>query len=229
MTPPSSTPRAALTLDAIGHADDTGGRCARHPAISADAMMQLAMVGSRASAFHHDCASKLQGLVMALDELGELSEGGDPNVLRAIEAATESTRELHALLNINRALTKPQARAATGLGDLLLKAAHRVGITVHGVPPASAPVLVEVAAAAATHALALVFDVAAGTGRGRSLTISVSDGAATVDLSLPAASPAPSNASEMLAIASYVLARDGARLWCAAGEGRIVVQLPAAP
>lgn len=222
-------PGKPIALDAIGHTDDRGRACARHPAISADVLMQLAMIGSRASAFHHDCASKLQGLVMALDELGELTEGGDPNVLRAIEAATESTRELHALLNINRALTKPQTRAVTGLSDLLAKAAHRVGITVHGVPPASAPVLVEVASAQAIHALSLVFDVAAGTGRGRSLQLAVSEAATTIDITLAAAQPPPANASEMLAIASYVLLRDGGQLCCSQTEPKITVQLPAAP
>jgi hypothetical protein len=218
-----------LTLDAIGHDDDRGAACARHPAISAEGLMQLAMIGSRASAFHHDCASKLQGLVMALDELGELAEGGDPNMLRAIEAATESTRELHALLNINRALTKPPSRGPTGLHDLLTKAAQRVGITVHGVPPASAPVLVEVSSAAAIHALALVLDVAAGSGRGRSLQVAVTEHATTIDIALAAAQPPPASASEMLAIASYVLMRDGGQLWCNAAEPKIIVQLPAAP
>jgi len=222
------TTPSLLTLDAIGHADDRGEACARHPAISAETLMQLAMIGSRASAFHHDCASKLQGLVMALDELGELAEGGDPQMIRAIEAATESTRELHALLNINRALTKPQTRGPTALHDLLVKAAQRVGITLHGAPPASAPLLVEVAAPSVTHALALVLDVAAGSGRGRSLQLAASEGASTVELSLAAAQPPPSNASEMLAIASYVLTRDSGKLWCT-GDNRIVVQLPLAP
>ena len=83
---PTTTP---VSLATLGHADDAGGTCGKHAAVSADTMMQLAMIGSRASAFHHDCASKLQGLVMALDELGELAEGGDANMLRAIEAATE--------------------------------------------------------------------------------------------------------------------------------------------
>src|SRR5581483_1744797 len=95
---------------AIGHVDDAGQPCARHAPVATETLLHLAMVGSRASAFHHDCASKLQGLVMALDELGELSEHGDPQVLRAIEAAMESTKELHALLNMNRALTKPPSK-----------------------------------------------------------------------------------------------------------------------
>ncbi|HEX8106419.1 MAG TPA: hypothetical protein VF516_01775, partial [Kofleriaceae bacterium] len=92
------------------HVDETGAPCTRHPAISPASLYQLAMVGSRAPAFHHDCASKLQGLVMALDELSELTENGDPQLIRAVETALEASRELNALLNLNRTLTRPATR-----------------------------------------------------------------------------------------------------------------------
>src|SRR5258708_37566502 len=109
------------------------------------------MVGSRAPAFHHDCASKLQGLVMALDELTELTENGDPQLIRAIEAAAEVSRELNALLNVNRALTKPAPRTPIAVRQLLSSAAMRVGVTLQGTLPET-PVSVTVPAVAPPRA-----------------------------------------------------------------------------
>jgi hypothetical protein len=217
----------AVTEPAIEHVDETGAPCARHRAPSAVALHQLALVGSRAPAFHHDCASKLQGLVMALDELSELAENGDPQLIRAIEAAMDVSRELNGLLNINRALTKPAAKAAIAVRDLVKAAADRVGVALHGALPEA---MVSVAVAPMTHALALTIDVAAGTGRGRSLAITGAIDGREVDLVLPAVAVAaqPSNASESLAIATFVVGRDGGRLWCAADD-RLLVRLPRAP
>jgi len=101
------------------HVDETGAPCARHPAISPASLYQLAMVGSRVPAFHHDCASKLQGLVMALDELTELIENGDPQLIRAVETALEASRELNGLLNLNRMLTRPAARTVVAVDELV--------------------------------------------------------------------------------------------------------------
>ena len=211
------------SLPAIGHVDDSGGPCARHAPVATETLLHLAMVGSRASAFHHDCASKLQGLVMALDELSELSEHGDPQILRAVEAAMESTKELHALLNMNRALTKPPSKAPTPLGELLAKGAQRVGVMLSGAIPG---VQVDVAVPAMTHAFALVFDVAAGSGRGRSVALTATHTGSAVELIVPTAGAPPSNASELLTIAHFVVARDGGALWCAAGADRLTVRLP---
>jgi hypothetical protein len=207
----------------IEHVDETGAPCARHPPASAAALYQLAMVGSRAPAFHHDCASKLQGLVMALDELSELTENGDPALIRAIEAAMDVSRELNGLLNINRALTKPAAKAPIALGELMKSAAARVGVTLHGALPGA---MVSVVAPPMTHALALTIDVAAGTGRGRSLAITATTAAREVELAFPIASTQPTNAGESLAIATFVVARDGGKLWCSAGGDRLFVRLP---
>jgi hypothetical protein len=217
----------AVTEPAVAHVDDTGAPCARHRAPSAAAMYQLALVGSRAPAFHHDCASKLQGLVMALDELSELTENGDPQLIRAIEAAMEVSRELNGLLNINRALTKPAAKTAIAVRDLVKAAADRVGVALKGALPEA---MVSASVAPMTHALALTIDVAAGTGRGRSLAITGAIDGREVELALPAVAIAaqPSNASESLAIATFVVARDGGRLWCAAGD-QVLVRLPRAP
>ncbi|TMQ10041.1 MAG: hypothetical protein E6J91_28195 [Deltaproteobacteria bacterium] len=207
------------------HLDETGAPCARHPAISDATLYQLAMVGSRAPAFHHDCASKLQGLVMALDELTELTENGDPQVVRAIETALEASRELNALLNINRALTRPAARTRIAMRELVARAAERVGVSVQGAMSDALSVMIGVAPV--THALALAIDVAAGSGRGRSLAVEAAPAASAVDLVLHSSPlPAPS-VNEAVAIASFVAAREGGRLWCSTAGDRMTIRLPA--
>jgi hypothetical protein len=207
------------------HIDDTGAPCTRHPAASVTSLLQLAMVGSRAPAFHHDCASKLQGLLMALDELSELTENGDPQLLRPIEAALHASRELNALLNVNRALTKPAPRTAISVHALVAQAAERVAVKLDGALPDTA---VGVTAPPVTHALALVIDVAAGAGRGRTLAISAGVVERSVEVALQSHATAPSNASELLVIAAFVLGRDGGELRCTASGDRIVVRLPMA-
>lgn len=209
--------------DEVVHVDATGAPCARHPAATTESIMQLAMVGSRAPVFHHDCASKLQGLVMALDELGELTEGGDPNVTRAIEGAMTATRELNALLNTNRALTKPPVAAEISARELVTRAAQRVGVALQGALPDGT---VSVAIAAMTHALALVLDVAAGAGRGRTLAIQSSRTSDAVEVELITAAQPPASASESLAIATFLITRERGRLWCATAGERLYVRLP---
>lgn len=213
-----------MTDVAIDHVDETGAPCARHPPASTASLLQLAMVGSRAPAFHHDCASKLQGLLMALDELSELTENGDPQLQRPIEAALHASRELNALLNLNRALTKPASRASIGLAALATQAAERVGVRLSGGLP---DVAVSVAIPPVTHGLALAIDVAAGAGRGRTLAVSAAVAGGGVELALRCQAAAPPNASDSLAIATFIMAREGGKLWCAAGGDRLVVRLPA--
>lgn len=209
--------------DALDHVDETGALCGRHPPAAPERMLQLAMVGSRAPAFHHDCASKLQGLVMALDELSELTENGDPQLIRAVEAAIEASRDLNALLNTNRALTKPATKLAIGVRDLVARAASRMGVAVQGTLPDAT---VEVAVPAMTHALALTIDIAAGTGRGRTIAVSAEAHPDDIELVLQATLPPPASAGEALAIASFVVARDGGWLRCSAAGDRVLVRLP---
>jgi hypothetical protein len=209
----------------IEHLDETGAPCPRHPAAAMTSLLQLAMVGSRAPAFHHDCASKLQGLLMALDELQELTENGDPQLLRPIEAAMHASRELNALLNLNRALTKPSAKVAVALRALVTSATERVGVRLAGTLPETP---VSVAVPPVTHALALAIDVAAGAGRGRTLSVEARSVEHGVELVLHSQTPSPTSASESLAVATFVLEREGGKLWCAAGGDRLLVRLPAA-
>jgi hypothetical protein len=208
------------------HLDETGAPCARHPAISEATLYQLAMVGSRAPAFHHDCASKLQGLVMALDELTELTEDGDPQLVRAIETALEASRELNALLNINRSLTRPAARTRIAVRELVTRAAERVGVSVQG--GLSDVLFAMVGVPPMTHALALAVDVAAGSGRGRSLAITASPASAggEVELVLHSSPLQSPSVNEAVAIASFVTAREGGRLWCNTSGDRMMIRLP---
>lgn len=208
---------------AIEHVDETGAPCARHPAAALESLFQLALVGSRAPVFHHDCASKLQGLVMALDELRELAANGDPELSNVVETALDSMRELHAVLNLNRALTKPPERTEIALRELVTSAAERAGVRLHGTLPDA---MVSVAVPSATHALALTIDVAAGLGRGRTLVVAAELAGGEVELVLPVSAPSPADASEFLALASFVVARDGGRLWCATAGDRLFVRLP---
>jgi hypothetical protein len=207
------------------HVDETGAPCARHPVIAQASLYQLAMVGSRAPAFHHDCASKLQGLVMALDELTELTENGDPQLIRAVETALEASRELNALLNFNRTLTRPAARTAIALGELITRAAERVGVALRGAAPAG--VMVSIGVAPMTHALSLAIDVAAGTGRGRTLAFTARPADGAIELVLESSPLQAPSAGEAIAIAGFVIARDGGgRLWCTSSGDQMVIQLP---
>jgi hypothetical protein len=103
-----------------------------------------------------------------------------------------------------------------------------VSITVHGALPEASLL---VAVPSATHALALAFDVAGGVGRGRQLAISaeLTEGAQrSVTLLLPLTPPAPSSASELLAIVSFAITRDGGAVWCADDGSKMMLRLPVA-
>src|SRR5262249_6816696 len=96
-------------------------------------LYQLAALGARMASFNHDIASKVQGLMMALDEIGELAPNmGDPDLARASETAMQALKELHALLSQNRALTKPPVKTKVALGELMRTAGARAGVGVRG-------------------------------------------------------------------------------------------------
>jgi hypothetical protein len=212
--------------DELVHLDEEGRPCASHPQATQDGLFALAMVGARASSFHHDIASKLQGIMMALDEISELIEQQpDADLRRATDTAHTALKELNQLLNMNRALAKPPTRTRQTARELFAAAARRVGVSVRGEIP---PVSHDVAAPAATLALGLVIDIAGGTGRARSVEVSgdVLDGRLSVTLGTTR--PAPSNAGESLAIASWILSRDGGDVRCTPAGDRLVVHLPVA-
>jgi hypothetical protein len=206
----------------IEHLDDQGQPCARHPAATIEELMFLAIVGSRASGFHHDLASKLQGLMMSLDEIGELSES-DPQLTRAAQTSLDSLREVLALLNVNRALTKPPVRTAVAFREILARAAERVYVSFSG---EIVDATIETSAPAMIHALSLALDVAAGPGRGRTLSATARLDDTHVELRLACSSPPPSNSGESLAIATFVLERDRGSLRCSHDGALLIVRLP---
>ncbi len=204
------------------HLDESGQVCTRHPAAASDELLSLAIVGSRAPSFHHDLASKLQGLMMSIDEIGELTEDSPP-IARAIETAHTTLREVLGLLNVNRALTKAPAKSRTTLVELVTLSSERVYVNLRGTIAAAN---LEVSTPSLTHALALVCDVAGGPGRGRTVPVTSEVTGGTAMLSLAASSDPPPNAAESLALAAFVLAREGGELRCA-DEGRaLIVRLP---
>jgi len=207
----------------LSHLDEHGNICTRHAHATGSELLALALVGSRAPSFHHDLASKLQGLMMAIDEIGEVSGEIPPPVMRAIDTAQGALREVLVLLNGNRTLTKPPVRTRIPLADLLARAAERVYVNLHDTPTS---VSVEVAVPAMTHALALVLDVAGGPGRGRSVEATTVVEAGHAVISIGAASESSHNAGESLAIASFALQRERGTLHCAGEGSRIVVRLP---
>jgi hypothetical protein len=206
----------------LAHLDEDGRPCTRHAPVAIDALLHLATIGSRMSSFHHDVASKLQGLMMALDEISELAEPrGDTDLLRAAETAHTSLKELHQLLNANRTLAKPPIRTHTALRELATRAGERVGVTLRG---DLVDANLEIAVPITTHGLALALDVAAGVGRSRALDVTSRIVDERVELNLALSPTPPANASEALAIAAWVVAREGGELRCS--DSRLVVRLP---
>jgi hypothetical protein len=190
--------------------------------IDDDAIMQLAAIGSRQSGFNHDIASKIQGLMMALDELTELIEPlRNEDLARSVDTAMTAVRELNQLLTASRALTKPPARTRIAVRELVTKAAERASVAVRGALP---EVMVEVSAPMIIQALALAIDVAGGVGRSRVIEPRCEVAAGLVELSFTPATNLTANASTQLAIASWVLRREGGEL--ERGE-RIAIRLPA--
>lgn len=204
------------------HRDEHGAICTRHPAAATAELLSLAIVGSRAPSFHHDLASKLQGLMMAIDEISELVEDTPP-LARALETAHTTLREVLGLLNVNRALTKAPTKTRTSLAELVARSSERVYVSLRGTIPAAN---LEVSAPSLTHAFALVCDVAGGPGRGRSVTVTTEVAGGSATLTLAASPEPPPNAAESLALAAFVLAREGGELRCG-DEGRaLIVRLP---
>jgi len=205
----------------VHHRDESGHPCTRHDPPSSTRLLELATIGSRSQGFHHDAASKLQSLVMALDEIGELGANAEPELRAAIEIALTALRELHVMFNDNRALARAQ-RSRITLADAITRAAQRVGVAVRG---EIAPCELRVAVPAVIHALALIIDQLSGhRGAGRAVDVrSESDGdRVKLTLAGPGAIAAP--ASEAIAIAAFVIGREDGELSCA--PDHLTVQLP---
>ncbi len=206
-----------MTLSRLGHLDESGRVCEGHP-LDTGKLLQLAAIGARAPSFNHDIASKIQGVMMALDEIIELADG---ELKVTAETAQGSMVELNQLLQINRALTKTPANTPTLLHDLVAKAATRVGVTLRG---AKAACDVNVAVPLMTQALAMALDSAAGVERRRTLELEVKLGERVVLVFPLAASAAPEG--ESLAIAAWIVERERGTLHCS--DKAITIALPLA-
>ncbi len=208
----------------IDHLDEEGRPCTQH-AVTRDKLMMYATVGSRASGFHHDTASKLQSLVMALDEISELIGEEESDLRTATETAQTAVRQLHVLLTANRALTKPPQRTTALVPELLHHSASRHAVKLRG---EVASLAVHVAVPAMTHAFAVLLDMIAGppaSGRAVEVTARTDAGRATLTLT-GNVEPTHPNANELIAVASFVLAGEGGALRC--GPRRFTVELPLA-
>jgi hypothetical protein len=209
------------------HLDEDGNPCARHSPPAPEAILALATVGSRMPSFHHDAASKLQTLVMAVDEIGELADRvGDPDLRRASTTALTALRELHTMFNANRALTRAPQPARVSLGELVGRAAERAGLVVQGDVPAAR---VEVNVTALTHALAVLLDLAAGVVKlGRVVDLAAVVDGPQVQLRIqppPGTVPTPPRGTELVTVAAFALVRDRGEMRCGRGEG-FVIRLP---
>lgn len=172
---------------------------------ASDVIMQWAVVGSRISGFHHDSASKLQSMMMALDEATELVADERPDVARALETAMTGLRELHALLTDNRALAKAPQRKHMALADVLGRAAARSGVKLRG---EIGTATVFVGQASMTHAIALLCDTLGGPLQGaRTVDIIVTASDDRVEVALKGAPPAASTL-DAITVATWLIERE---------------------
>jgi hypothetical protein len=207
------------------HLDDKGQPCTRHAAIPEVRLYELATLGSRVSGFHHDAASKLQSLVMALDDLGESATSVPPELTSSIETARAALKDLGALFSANRALAKGPQRTRINCRDLLVRASERVGVKLVGDLPLCE---VRVTVPALTHAFALLIDTAAcGSHAKRSVDVSyqINDARAILKIAGPAGGTPVAHANEAVAIASFVIGRDEGILRCGGNGEQFTVEL----
>jgi len=167
--------------------------------VTTESLVGLALIGSRARGFHHDIASKLQALMMALDEIGDLAEeSGDPTLRRAAESASEATRELHVHLQAYRALAKPAAPTPTSLKKLVEAGAARAHARVSGDVP---DVQVTVLLAGATQAIALACETLGGPRASRTVRVR----ATGTEIAIAGDGPVELPLADVVAIVSAVL------------------------
>lgn len=211
----------------IAHTDEAGQPCTRHGALSEHRALELATLGSRMPSFHHDAASKLQSLMMALDEISELAV--DASDLRtSIDTAHSALRELNQLLSANRALAKAPVVARIALPELLQRAAEATGVRLR-TPIAAHDVRLHIPAM--RHALSLLLDITAGPshlGRVVDATCEFTGDRYVLRLSGPPEAQAklPVNAGESIGLATFVIDREEGTVQCTATG--FVVSLPAA-
>ena len=212
----------------IEHQEESGEPCTRHSKLTEQRMMELATLGSRMPSFHHDAASKLQSLMMALDEISELASNDTSDLRSSIDTAHSALRELNQLLSANRALAKAPVPARVSLTELVHKACESSGVRMR-MPIVAHDVRVHIPAM--RHALALLLDLTAGPshlGRVIDATCELDDDRYVLRFAGPPEAQAkqPVNAGESIGLATFVIDREEGTLRCTATG--FVVTLPAA-
>jgi hypothetical protein len=207
----------------IEHLDEEGKPCVRHAAAD-DKLLAYAAIGTRISGFHHDAASKLQSLVMALDEISELIGEAASDMRTATDTAQTAVRQLHGLLSANRALAKAPVLTRAMLPELLTRAAERHGVKVRGEVPS-----LEVSAAppSMTHAFALLFDMLAGPpSQGRAVQVQVASDGDRVTVTLTGGVDAThTNVNELITVAAFMIGREEGTLRCGTKQFSIELAL----
>lgn len=212
----------------IAHTDEAGEPCTRHGTFTEHRMMELATLGSRMPSFHHDAASKLQSLMMALDEISELASSDELDLRASIDTAHSALRELNQLLSANRALAKAPVPARIALPELLQRAGESCGVRFRAAISAGD---VRVHIPGVRHALALLLDLTAGPshlGRVVDVTCELDGDRYVMRFTGPpeAQTKLPVNAGESVGIAAFVFDREEGTLRCTSTG--FVVSLPAA-
>ena len=182
-------------------------------------LSRLAAIGSRTAGFNHDIASKIQGMMMAIDEVLELATKSD--VKLAAETAHAALGELGLLLQQSRALTKAPVASRIAIKDLFATAATRVGVSIRGALPAGT---LAVAVPLTTQGLSLVFEAASGTDRLRTIEIAAKIAANRLEVAFSLPAVIDPDVGTDLALATWIIAREGGELRC--DPHRLIVRLP---
>lgn len=191
----------------MDHEGEGGGPCTRHALASLDPLLGLAMVGSRASGFQHDVASKLQSLVMSLEEIGDRADAlDDADLTIALTAAREAVRDMTAQLQVFRQLSRQPPAAAIPLREVFAFAAERAALRVRTEPP---PLVIVASGAETVHAVALLLDGALGRATPRELEVAFTARGFAVPLGA---------SNEAVTVATYVFKRSGGTLRCTADQ-----------
>jgi hypothetical protein len=172
-----------------------------------EGILALALIGARSRGFHHDIASKLQGLMMAIDEIADRNVLlADDRVQRAVDAAADSMREVQGQLAAFRALARgPDARGCS-LRDLVSAGTRAAAVAAVGELP---DVTVTATPSSAVQVIAMACELADSTGT-VDIVVDAHD-AAAIEVSfrcrggdLPELSRA-----DAIALMTFALGRDG--------------------
>jgi hypothetical protein len=208
----------------VHHTED-GQPCTLHAELPRNRLYELALAGSRIPGFHHDAASKLQSLMMAVDEISEYA-AEHPVLRMAVTTAQASLQDLRQMLSANRELTTSHQRMNVPLAEVLEFAAQRVGVQLRG-SLVAADILVSVPAM--IYALGELLDLVAGPiDRARTVDVVIEPGHhVTWTISGPRdVARTTGNAPEIIALASFALAREHGSLVCGGAGERFRLSLP---